>query len=100
MRITIEVLGLPALAQALGRREATLSLRDGPETVQGVLDHMVDVFGPSVREALYNPTGSLNPVIQIALNGRTFVAPTELDRPLKDGDTLSFMLLMAGGASP
>jgi len=98
MKIKIQVLGLPTLAQAVGKREIELDLPEGTPTVQGVLDHLIQQFGSSVREALYDRQGALNPIIQIALNGRKFVAPERLDTPLKGGDTLTFMLLMAGGA--
>ena len=97
MRITIEILGLPVLAQAVGTREIELNLPGKETTVQRALDYLVERFGPSVRQALYDSQGSLSPITQIALNGRDFVAPDRLDTAIKDGDTLTFMLLMAGG---
>ena len=97
MTITIEILGLPALAQAVGTREIEINLPGQETAVQRVLDHLVERFGPSVRQALYDSQGSLSPIIQIALNGRDFVASDRLDTVIKDGDALSFMLLMAGG---
>ena len=97
MKITIEILGLPVLAQAVGMREIELNLPGEETTVQQALDYLVERFGPPVRQALYDEQGSLNPIIQIALNGRYFVALERLDTAIKDGDALTFMLLMAGG---
>lgn len=97
MRIRIEVLGLPDLSQALGKRQTELDVPDRSVTVQRVLDHLIGQFGPSVRKALYDQKGVLNPVIQIALNGKRFIPSGRLDTPLEGGDTLTFMLLMAGG---
>jgi molybdopterin converting factor small subunit len=98
MKITIEILGLPALSQALGQRKTKLDVSGRTVTVRDVLDRMVERFGSSIREALEDPMGSLNPIIQIALNGKKFVPPDRLDTPLEEGDTLTFMLLMAGGS--
>ena len=97
MKITIQVLGLPMLSEAIGKRETELDLPGQPVTVQRVLDHLVGQFGPSVRKALYDQKGVLNPIIQIALNGKTFIPSDRLGTSLKGGDTLTFMLLMAGG---
>ena len=98
MQIKIEVLGLPALSEAIGKRETELDLPGGIATVQHALDHLVQPFGPSLRKALYDQQGSLNPIIQIALNGKRFMSPDRLDTALREGDTLTFMLLMAGGS--
>jgi len=97
MKIKIEVLGLPALAEALEKRETELDVPGGTATAGDVIEHLIREVGPSVRAALYGERGSLDPTIQIALNGRTFISSDRLDTPLKEGDTLTFMLLMAGG---
>jgi molybdopterin converting factor small subunit len=99
MKITIQILGLPDLSQALGTRETEVDVPGRTVTVQHALDHLVQHFGPPVRKALYDRQESLNPMIQIALNGKTFIPSDSLDTSLREGDILIFMLLMAGGAS-
>lgn len=98
MRLTIEVIGLPGLSEALGGREIQLDLPDKTTTAREVLDKLVQRFGPAARRVLHDRRGSLNPMIQIALNGKAFIPSHRLDTPLSDGDTLTFILLMAGGA--
>jgi molybdopterin converting factor small subunit len=98
MKIKIEVLGLPALSQALGKKEIELDIPGGSMTVQTVIHSLIQEFGPSAGKALYDPKGNLDSTIQIALNGEKFISPDRLDTPLEAGDTLTFMLLMAGGA--
>ena len=98
MRIKVEVLGLPALSQALGKRGVELDVPGGTVTVQNIIDHLVQKFGQPIRKALYDQQGTLDSTVQIALNGKKFIPQNRLDTPLTGGDTLTFMLLMAGGA--
>ncbi len=98
MKIKIQVLGLPALSQALGNREIELDMPGGTVTVQSIIDHLVQKFGQPIRKALYDQQGTLDSTVQIALNGKKFIPHNRLDTPLTGGDTLTFMLLMAGGA--
>jgi len=97
MRIKIEVVGLPALSQAVGKRETELDVPGREVTVRRVIDHLTQRFGPSAKKALYDQKGDLHPTIQIALNGKKFITRDRLDTSLNGGDTLTFMLLMAGG---
>jgi hypothetical protein len=98
VRIHIEILGLPALSQAVGKREFHVDIPGETVTVRRVLDHLVGQFGASVRETLCDAKNSLNPMIQIALNGEKFISSDRLDTSsLDEDDTLTFMLLMAGG---
>jgi molybdopterin converting factor small subunit len=97
MKITIEIVGLPDLAQATGTKEILLDLPGVTVPVARVLDHLVEQSGPPARKALFDRDGVLHPIVQIALNDQSFISPDRLDTPLRDGDTLTFMLLMAGG---
>jgi molybdopterin converting factor small subunit len=98
VKIKIEVLGLPALSQAIGKQEIELPITGRPLTVQRVIDQMIQTFGSSAERVIHDDDGRLDPTIQIALNGKKFITRDELDTVLKAGDTLTFMLLMAGGA--
>jgi molybdopterin converting factor small subunit len=98
VKIKIEVLGLPALSQAIGKQEIELPITGRPVTVQRVIDQMIQAFGSSAERVIRDDDGRLDPTIQIALNGKKFITRDELDTVLKAGDTLTFMLLMAGGA--
>ncbi len=98
MKIKIEVLGLPALSRAIGKREIELDITGRPVTVQRVIDQMIQAFGSSAERVLHDDDGRLDATIQIALNGKEFITRDRLDTVLRAGDTLTFMLLMAGGA--
>ena len=98
MNITVEILGLPDVAEAMGKREDTVELFEKPFTIRGLLHGLIERYGPPMRAALFDPKGDLNGIVQIALNDNTFITPEKLDTPLRDGDRVTFMLLMAGGA--
>jgi len=97
VKIKIEVLGLPALSEAIGKREIELDITGRPVTVQRVIDQMIQEFGSSAERVLRDDDGRLDPTMQIALNGKKFITRDGLDTVLRAGDTLTFMLLMAGG---
>ena len=94
MRIHLKVL-LPALPEAMGRNELELELAG--ETVSDLIDHLVARYGRKARLALYDKEGQLDPVVQILLNGREWITHDRLDSPLRDGDSVMLMLMLAGG---
>jgi molybdopterin converting factor small subunit len=67
------------------------------ETVQDVIDELIRRFGEKVRDTLYDGEGNYNLMVQIALNKKSFIPFNELHTPLKEGDYLTFMMLVTGG---
>lgn len=95
MKVTLKILALPMLSQAVGAKELTVDFEG--ETVNDLIEHLVKRFGPQAKQALYDEKGELDLMIQILLNEREWVTRDSLETPLKEGDTLAFMLLAAGG---
>jgi MoaD family protein len=87
---------VPALPEALGRKE--LEVEFAGETVQDLLKHLVACYGIKTQQALFDRDGELDPVIQVLLNGERWVTHDELDTVLREGDQVSFMAMIAGGA--
>jgi sulfur carrier protein ThiS len=95
MKIVVESLGLPALAEVIGRR-AEIELEEG--TLADLVDRLAARFGPRARRVLLDSQGRLDGAVQVLLNDREFVNREELaDRALKEGDSVKFMLLVCGG---
>jgi MoaD family protein len=95
VRVTVKTF-LPLLAETMGRQEAEIEF-DGA-TVQDLLDHLVRRHGTKARKALYDREGELDPVVQILLNEQGWVGRDELaETALADGDSVTIMMLMAGG---
>jgi sulfur carrier protein ThiS len=96
MRIRIETLGLPALAQAIARR-GEVELAEGA-TAADLVSELIRGFAPDVRRTLLDPDGGLERSIQVMLNEEGFLPRDQLpQRVLADGDRVRFMLLVCGG---
>jgi sulfur carrier protein ThiS len=95
LKITVESLGLPALADVIGRK-AEIQLEGG--TLADLVAHLAGRFGARARRLLLDDEGHLDRTIQVLLNDREFVGREELaDRKLSEGDGVKFMLLVCGG---
>jgi len=67
------------------------------QTVKDVIDKLIGHYGKKVQDALYDVQGNFDPMIQIALNGESFITADRRDTPLQGGDSLIFMILLVGG---
>jgi molybdopterin converting factor small subunit len=64
-------------------------------TVGECLDHLVKQF-PDLMPALFDKSGRLHRYIDIYVNQET-AYPEELAKPVKKGDELHILMLIAGG---
>ena len=94
MKVNLKIL-LPVLPEVIGSRD--LEVEFAGETVQDLIDYLVMRYGRKATQALYDEEGKLDPVIQVLLNGEEWVTHDRLDSALRDGDSLVFMVMMAGG---
>lgn len=94
MRIKVEFLGLPIISDTVGKNELELDVSGS--TVKDVIDELIKRYDNKIKDVFYR-NGSFNPMIQIALNGKSFVAAEEQETFLKEGDSLKFMIFLAGG---
>ena len=94
MRVNLKVF-LPALPEALGRKE--LEVEFAGQTVNDLIEHLVARYGRQAKQALLTRQGTLDPVVQILLNGEEWVTHDRLDTVLHDGDDVALMMMMAGG---
>ena len=96
MKIHVEFLGLPMVSDVVGKKK--LELIVSGETVKDVIDELIKQYGKKVRNAFYDSEGKFDVMIQVALNGKSFIPPEKHQSPLlREGDTLMFMILLAGG---
>ena len=95
MKVELRLMALPALTKALGGKRVEVTFQGG--TVADLLDHLVEQYGRAAREALLDEEGNLDSIIQILINEERWVVHENLDVPLKDGDSVVFMLLVVGG---
>ena len=95
MKINVEFLGLPMVSDVVGKKKLELDISG--MTVKDVIEELINRYGKKVRDAFYDAQGNFDLMIQIALNGKSFIPADKHNTPLKEGDNLIFMLLLAGG---
>jgi MoaD family protein len=95
MKINVEILGIPMISDVIGKKKLELDISGN--TVKDVLEELIHRYGKKVKEALYDPQGNFDRMIQVSLNEKTILSPDQHNTPLKEGDSLLLMLLLAGG---
>jgi molybdopterin converting factor small subunit len=95
VKVNVRLMALPALIKAMGGKKVEVDFPG--ETVAELLEHVVKRYGRAAQEALLDDEGQLDAIIQILINERQWVVHDELDVPLNEGDSVIFMLLVAGG---
>ena len=95
MKIQVEFLGFPMVSDVIGKKKMELDIPGN--TVKDVIDELIKLYGRKVKEAFYDEKGRFDVTIQMTLNGKIFVSGNQLHTSLNEGDTLVFMLLLAGG---
>jgi molybdopterin converting factor small subunit len=95
MKVRIEIVGVPMLSDVIGKKKFELDIPG--RTVKELIEELIRTYGPKVRKVLYGEKETFDPMIQIALNGEKWIAADRHDTTLSEGDTLIFMILLAGG---
>lgn len=95
MKVKIEIVGVPMLSDVIGKKKFELEVPG--KTVKDLIEELIGKYGGKVRNVLYGEKGTFDPMIQIALNGEKWIPADRHDTTLRDGDTLIFMILLAGG---
>ena len=91
MAIKVIILS-PSLQKFIGNQEVVKA--DG-ETVGECLDHLARQF-PAIERGLFDRHGQLLNYVYFFINGKG-AYPTDLTKPVKDGDELTISLLLPGG---
>jgi sulfur carrier protein ThiS len=96
MRVKIDIEGFPRLSEAMGAKKFEMNLKG--TRINDVLDELIFKSGPQIQKIIYDEKKEFNPVIQVIRNGAEWIpAHKHHDTILDDGDTLAFVVLLAGG---
>ena len=82
----------PHLQQFTNHRD---SVEVDGNTVGECLDHLVKQF-PGMEQGIFDKQGQLLNYVYFFINGKA-IYPTDLAKPVSDGDELTIALLLAGG---
>jgi hypothetical protein len=95
MTINVEFLSLPLVTRELGKKKISISFPGGN------LSHLLQYLAASIkkfREMVLDGGSNLAPDVQLYVNGASRVSgSTVAELELKDGDQVTFMMLVAGG---
>jgi hypothetical protein len=89
MKVSIQVVRLAAVYEALGRNEK-IEVEFHGGTVRELIDALVEKFGMNVQKALLKENGDFKTGIRTLLNGVIYPAETIMRAILKEEDTLVF----------
>ena len=95
MRVEVELVGLYNITDKLGKKRFSLDVNGS--TIRDVLEEFIKLY-PTARDGLIKVNGELDDDIQVVVNGERMVKREDIDcEKLKDGDKVSFLLLITGG---
>ena len=95
VKITVEFLGLPNLSGAIGKKN---TIEFHGETIVDLTSHLIQRYGPKVRQMLLDSGGQLDSTIQVMINDDGFLPRRQFsEKTLEENDTVRFMLLAGGG---
>ncbi|MGQ9652695.1 MAG: MoaD/ThiS family protein [Thermodesulfobacteriota bacterium] len=97
MRLQVEFVGLPDLRKAVGGRQIQLELPGTQSTLGEVVAQLAARYGEVVRTSMLDSNGMVDLSIQVIRNGTEWLSREEMDRCVKDGDRVTFLLMVAGG---
>jgi molybdopterin converting factor small subunit len=98
MRVHVHL--YPPLNTAAGQSRLEMVLADDENTMQSVIDKMVEQFGRQFRNLLYDDKGSIVSGWCAFINQQPavhFNQPDALTTAVSDGDEISLLLALAGG---
>jgi molybdopterin converting factor small subunit len=95
MKITVEFLSLPNIVRKIGSK--TIVLDCSGTTVNDLVHEVAGKYGSEVKNFLLDENGSLDMSLCLAINRKELLHRHQMDRPLREGDQITIMMLVAGG---
>ena len=95
MKITVEFLSLPNVAKQVGGKSISHDFSGG--TIHKLIGEVAGKYGKAVSDFLLGPDGRLDNDFRVVLNKLEWLNQDQLDRELKDGDTVTIAMLVGGG---
>jgi molybdopterin converting factor small subunit len=95
VNLSVRFVGFPDMKRILGGKEISLQLEG--VTFGDLLRHLEQSYGELLRKAILNDRGLVDDSVQVIRNERVPVVREDLSSPLKEGDLVTFLFMMAGG---
>ncbi len=95
--MNIQIKFFAALREIVGKKAEFVEL-DGGVRVQDVISYLVETYGTSLEQHLFDKQGKLSTSYQLLINGINISTLEGLETLLKEGDTLAILPPVGGGA--
>ena len=95
MKIQVEFLSIPRITRIVGSKSITFDLRG--VSIGDLIEEISGKYGREISNFLLDESGNLDAVFKVQLNKSEWIPKNGLDKPLKNGDRVTFMMLLAGG---
>jgi sulfur-carrier protein len=96
--VHVSVRFFTTLREVTGKKEEILEFSRGAVTVESVLKRLIELYGKSLTEYIYDPkTGEVRGFLQFLVNGRGIASFEGLKTKLSDGDVLAIIPPVGGG---
>jgi molybdopterin converting factor small subunit len=95
MKVQVKTL-LPLLAEAMGGQETEVEFAG--TTAGDLIEHLIQHYGHKAKRAICDQAGDIDPIVSMLRNEKEWVRTDRLaETTLDEGDTVTLMMLMAGG---
>jgi molybdopterin converting factor small subunit len=95
MKVTVEFLSLPNVVKMVGSKRVTFDFSG--TTVNDLVHEVAGHYGERVQKFLLDESGKLDMSLSLTVNQQEWIRHNQMDRPLRDGDKVTIMMLVAGG---
>ena len=95
MKITVEFLSLPNIVRKVGSKSIMLDFSG--TTVKDLVREVAGRYGEDVQKFLLDEEGNLDMCLSLTVNQQEWIRYNQMDKPLRDGDRVTIMMLAAGG---
>jgi molybdopterin converting factor small subunit len=95
MKVTVEFLSLPNVVKMVGSKKVTFDFSG--TTVNDLVSELAGQYGEKVQKFLLDESGQLDMSLSLTVNQQEWIRHNQMDRPLRDGDKVTIMMLVAGG---
>ena len=95
MAITVEFLSLPNVVKMVGSKTITMDFSG--QTIESLIQQVTERYGKEVKKFLLDETGQLDMILRVVCNKDEWINRDEMQKPLRDGDHVTIMMLVAGG---
>ena len=94
--IDVSVKFFAALAEIMGEREITVSLKDESDFMD-LINKITQKYRDNFQQMVFQPDGNLKETYKILWNESGIEEPKTIDIKLKNGDIISFLPPVGGG---